>query len=339
MTDEIRNKISAFAQKKLCYTDADIGKENLQIFHAFNVEKMCESSNSGDYKYSSLATLGDSVAGLLLCTTMFYQSKRKGEITVEKLSLQNKVLDEVSRELGLPDYRYNGEKFGEQNKETQFKNDPSALFEAVLGAIFLDYGYEKTKKFWDAELYPMIEGHYSLIRIAGKEKEAAQSTTLFNTYVEELNEIYVCRFKKWNKKAKNEISKGTIYFDKSESRGFQEQGIFFYKNATLEAWKEYSRLSKKTPDCLIVYRLTRDNLPKARQKDMNTEYKTELVQVQGTKHAICLKTQGNVDDSISAQIAPNMVLFFSEEAETITEIIRFSAQSKCPFFEITPYVT
>ena len=172
MNDEIKKAISVFAQEKLCYIGADFEKNNLQVFSAFNVEKMLQSSNSGDYKYSTLATLGDSVAGLLLCS-MFYQDKRKGKITNEKLALQNKIFSKVSNELGLLDYRYDDKRFGKQPAEAQFKSDPSALFEAVLGAIFIDCGYERTKEFWDKTLYPLIKKIMMCLR-ASKSKRLSR---------------------------------------------------------------------------------------------------------------------------------------------------------------------
>ena len=138
---------------------------------------------------------------------------------------------------------------------------------------------------------------------AGIEKQTPveNTITIFDTCTEESNEIYACRFKKWNKKAKDEIKKAVIWFDKSESRGFNEQGIFFYTNASLNAWKDYCRLSNKTPDCLIVYKLTRDCLPNAIQNTSGVEYKTEFVQMSDTEHVICLKTLDNISRRIAKQ--------------------------------------
>lgn len=148
-----KEAIAEFAISKLGYKKKDVKN----LLSAFDCEKLPDSSNSGEYKYSSLATLGDSVAGLLLCE-QHYSTMRKGEITKKKLSLQNKVFYKVAQELCLPDMRYaDGRTASEQELHSQFKNDPSSLFEAVIGAIYLDLGLKKLQQIWKEIFLPLIE--------------------------------------------------------------------------------------------------------------------------------------------------------------------------------------
>lgn len=336
MTETIKKKILEFAKARFDYR----AKDAVHIFDAFNVEKLPDSSNSGDYKYSALATLGDSVAGLLLCEGV-YLFKRKGEITTDKLALQNKVFDKVSAELRLPDYRYDGERFGEQPKEAQFKDDPSALFEAVLGAIYKDLGLQKTQALWESLFYPLIDKYKKEIVAVSSASDDSEPAKVLN--FAELNatesEIYVCRFHKWNRKTKDEIKTGVLWFDKSAERGFAEQGLFFYKNATAEAEKEYSELSGKSPDCVIVYKLTLADLPKARCAEIDTIYDTELVEVASKERCWCLKVKDAAAmGNLSTQVMPYMVLQLPDNGlngvGVADDIATFSKQYGIPVLTI-----
>jgi len=152
--DEIKNKISKFAKEKLGYTENDLNGSP-KIFDAFNVKKLPNSSNSGDYVNSPLATLGDAVAGLLLCEKL-YTDKRKSEITAKKKSLQNDIFFNVAIRLGLPFYLHDGERYGPQSPHNEFNKDYGTLFEAVLGAIYIDLKLEKTQKIWQEVFLPLI---------------------------------------------------------------------------------------------------------------------------------------------------------------------------------------
>jgi dsRNA-specific ribonuclease len=113
-------KIKEFAVSKLGYGK----KASKHLLTTFDCEKLEFSSNSGDYKYSPLATLGDSLVSLLLCE--HYSMKRKGEITnLKGRMLQNKVFDKVAEELGLPQLRYaDGRTVAEQDLHSQSNMTP-----------------------------------------------------------------------------------------------------------------------------------------------------------------------------------------------------------------------
>jgi dsRNA-specific ribonuclease len=301
--------IKKFAISKLGYGK----KVAKQLLTAFDCEKLFGSSNSGDYKYSSLATLGDSVAGLLLCE-QYYSSMRKGEITNKKNSLlQNKVFDKVAEELDLPAMRYaEGRTVAEQELHSQFKDDPSAIFEAVVGAIYLDLGLTKLQAIWQEVFFPLIEKKYQVAlgtQTNNSMPEAGQ--VLFEAEQENETEVIVFRPKKWSAKVKrNELQKGQVYFDKSEERGFDGQSIYFYKGTVMTAAEEYEERSEKTADCVLVYKIAVNDPPKALGEQ--TAFDTRWDKIKDSETCFCIKTD-EANTNIFAEIKPFAIVCLSAD--------------------------
>ena len=321
--------IIAFSKKKLGYADADLRKDALHIFDAFNVEKLPESSNSGEYKHSSLATLGDSVAGLLLCEE-HYATLRKGQITKRKESLQNKVFDGVAIDLGLLDCRYDGERFGTQPLESQFKYDPSALFEAVVGAVYLDLGLEHIRKLWHKSFLPLIEKYFAEIGTAQETVASAEGKAVKEVSFAEADgsaqEMIVYRPRPL-KQAKTELKMGQVWFDNSEGRGYDGQGIFFYGGDALTAAREYLQRAGKEPGCVFAYKITADNLPLA--KGENVDYPTKWVKIADAEDCYCLKIcDASVVSSVFAEFTPYAILCLPSEKGK--EIMQFAAARGLP---------
>lgn len=300
-------KIKEFAVNKLGYGK----KAPKHLLTAFNCEKLEFSSNSGDYKYSPLATLGDSVVSLFLCEQ--YWMKRKGEITnLKGRMLQNKVFDRVAEELGLAQLRYaDGRTVAEQELHSQFKYDPSAIFEAVVGAIYQDLGLAKLQAVWQEVFFPLIEKYQVYLEIPSVNVLADIEQVHFEAALEAEAEVIVFRPKKWNSKLKkNELQRGQVYFDKSEERGFEGQAIYFYKGTVVTAAAEYEERSGKVADCVLVYRILFTDLPRALGEQIS--FDTRWDKVKDSETCFCIKTD-EATTNIFAEIKPFAMVCLSPE--------------------------
>lgn len=106
-----------------------------------------------------LEFLGDAVLELASTRFLFdkYPAKPEGELTAYRAALVNTVsLSESAQELGLNDYLLLSK--GEA-KDTGRARDVilADAFEAVIGAIYLDQGYDAAEKFIAGNLYGKIE--------------------------------------------------------------------------------------------------------------------------------------------------------------------------------------
>ena len=107
-----------------------------------------------------LEFLGDAVLELATTDFLFkkYPQKPEGELTAYRAALVNTVsLSESAQKLGLNDYLLLSK--GEARDTGRARDVILAdAFEAVIGAIYLDQGYEAAEKFIGANLYGKIDG-------------------------------------------------------------------------------------------------------------------------------------------------------------------------------------
>lgn len=108
--------------------------------------------------YERLEFLGDSIVGAIVATDLFerFPQMDEGELTRLKISLvSGPMLSEVSDELGLRELIV----FGESEKGTGARGMRSALenvYEALVGALYMDAGYQATHDFVRRTLGPHI---------------------------------------------------------------------------------------------------------------------------------------------------------------------------------------
>ena len=109
------------------------------------------------YFNSSLATLGDAVGTLLLCEIQ-YKDFTKKEISENKQKiLSNDFFGIISNSFGFTSLRNDGKYTNnERFLSEQLKNDSSTLFEAVLGAMWLDIGEKRTREIWKNLFFPEL---------------------------------------------------------------------------------------------------------------------------------------------------------------------------------------
>jgi len=111
-----------------------------------------------NYNYERLEFLGDAVLELTVTDYLYKNMNiKEGEMTRLRANyVCENALYEYSKEVDLGKYIKlgNGEKIsGGQNKKTIVAD----VFEAVIGAIYLDLGYDKAKKFIEQVVFPHIE--------------------------------------------------------------------------------------------------------------------------------------------------------------------------------------
>jgi ribonuclease III len=106
-----------------------------------------------------LEFLGDAVLELISTHFLYekFPEKTEGELTAFRAALVNAVtLSEVAQEIGMNDFLLLSR--GEAKDEGRARGVLLAnAFEALLGAIYLDQGYDAARTFISAHLFPKIE--------------------------------------------------------------------------------------------------------------------------------------------------------------------------------------
>jgi ribonuclease-3 len=107
-----------------------------------------------------LEFLGDAVLGLVIGHALFrrYPEMREGEMTrLRALLVKESHLAEMAARLGLGEFLCLGK--GEESSRGREKPSIiSSTYEAVLGALFLDGGYDRVAAFVDRHFQPDLDG-------------------------------------------------------------------------------------------------------------------------------------------------------------------------------------
>lgn len=131
---------------------------------AFTHRSMNQKDNSGNpLNYERLEFLGDAILGVIISKYLFKEVPKGNEGYLTKMRskiVSRQHLNELGRELELDKYlesRISAEQFG----ENIFGN----LFEALVGAIYLDRGHDYCERFIRMRV---IEPHVDIERLEGK---------------------------------------------------------------------------------------------------------------------------------------------------------------------------
>ncbi len=94
-----------------------------------------------------LEHLGDSVLGLVIAEKLYYNYPgREGDLTnIKSHFVKDENMAEISEKIGLENLLFMGT--GEINNESGRKSRNANALEALIAAIFIDQGYDKTKEF------------------------------------------------------------------------------------------------------------------------------------------------------------------------------------------------
>jgi ribonuclease-3 len=118
-----------------------------------------ENKGSGLEHNERLEFLGDAVLELVITDYLYnkYPSKPEGELTAYRSALVNSnTLSDVASKLGVNDYLLLSR--GEAKDTGRARQYILAnTFEAVIGALYIDQGYEKAKEFISTQLFDLIE--------------------------------------------------------------------------------------------------------------------------------------------------------------------------------------
>ena len=142
--------------KKLCYTF----KKPEVIIQAFQHSSYVNEQTESDLRDNErLEFLGDAVLDLAISHVLMelFQDSKEGDLSKYRATVVNENgLYQVAQALSLGDYLT----LGKGEEVTGGRKRPSILadtMEAVLGALYLDAGFEKTKEIIQRLFLPLLE--------------------------------------------------------------------------------------------------------------------------------------------------------------------------------------
>jgi ribonuclease-3 len=142
--DAERQKILKEFEKKIGYKFRKLDILNAALTHPSYLH---ENQIKDEYHYERMEFLGDSVLGLIVCRHLYdeFPNYAEGELSdIKSHVVSEKHLANISKRMELGRYIRFGA--GEARTGGRRKNSILAnVFEAVLGAIFLDGGYDKAE--------------------------------------------------------------------------------------------------------------------------------------------------------------------------------------------------
>ncbi len=122
--------------------------------------------------YERLEFLGDSVLGAIVATDIYerFPSMDEGELSQLKIALvSGNMLSMISEDLGIAPLIV----MGESEKGTQARGMHSALenvYESIVGALYLDAGYDATHEFVQRTLGPHVSTDLAKKPISAKSR-------------------------------------------------------------------------------------------------------------------------------------------------------------------------
>jgi len=138
----------------------NIVPKNIEYYNIAFTHTSYSYENNLNYNYERLEFLGDAVLELVITDYLYNNMNAlEGEMTKLRASyVCENALYEYAKEIELSTFIKvgHGEKMsGGQNKKAIMAD----VFEALIGAIYLDLGYVKAKHFIDSVVLPHIKNH------------------------------------------------------------------------------------------------------------------------------------------------------------------------------------
>jgi len=152
-TMEVADRVAA-VERLVGYTF-----ENRDLIEVAITHPSAAEGNRTAGSYERLEFLGDSILGAIVAVALFerFPSMDEGNLTRLKISLvSGKVLSEVGHALGLNKLII----FGQSEQGTGARGMASALenvYEAIVGALYLDGGWEAARTFVSRTLTPYMD--------------------------------------------------------------------------------------------------------------------------------------------------------------------------------------
>lgn len=106
--------------------------------------------------YERLEFLGDEVLGLIITERLYYTSENEGNMTEKRARIVSTApLEDAIETTGLSRFILYG--VGEKRQQHKHKKVLADVYEAIIGAIYLDGGFEKAKKFVMRTLHDRVD--------------------------------------------------------------------------------------------------------------------------------------------------------------------------------------
>ncbi len=130
------------------------------LIQAFTHRSFLNENRDKDLEHNErLEFLGDAVLELVTTDYLFktFPDRNEGDLTAFRASLVNtQSISDVATNLGFNDYLRLSK--GESKDEGRARSYILAnVFESVIGAVYLDQGYEKAEKFITEFLFPTLD--------------------------------------------------------------------------------------------------------------------------------------------------------------------------------------
>jgi ribonuclease-3 len=135
-------------------------KDKALLKKAFTHRSYLNENRGEDIEHNErLEFLGDAVLELVITRFLFdkYPEKKEGELTAFRSALVNTItLSKAASERGMNDFLLLSK--GEAKDTGRARQYILAdTFEAYLGALYLDQGYDSVKKFIEISLFPFLD--------------------------------------------------------------------------------------------------------------------------------------------------------------------------------------
>lgn len=155
LQDKIQKNIEDFTKRVgISFNDMEL------LRTAFTHRSYVNEHRGGDIEHNErLEFLGDAVLELVVTRFLFekYKEKTEGDLTAYRAALVNtNTISEVASKLGMNDCLYLSK--GESRDTGRARQYILAdTFEAVIGAVFLDQGYDKAREFISTNIFPLVD--------------------------------------------------------------------------------------------------------------------------------------------------------------------------------------
>jgi ribonuclease III len=136
-------------EQALGYCFADPALLELAFVHASNTDHRLHSNERLEF-------LGDAVLGSIICCRIFelYPGLLEGDMTkIKSAAVSRRTCARITRELGIDRYLQLGK--GMLTQDEMPSSLVAAVLEAVVGAMYMDAGYDATARF----LTPLVDPH------------------------------------------------------------------------------------------------------------------------------------------------------------------------------------
>lgn len=141
--------VATFVRRQLGHEPEDTGLFELALTH---------SSVAGNASYERLEFLGDRVLGLVIARALYerYPNEPEGNLSKRYNGLVDRsTCAENGREIGIPAFIRLG-KQAREDRASESENVVGDVMEALIGALYLDGGFEAAERFilalWEPDL-------------------------------------------------------------------------------------------------------------------------------------------------------------------------------------------